>query len=68
MIERDFNHFRTVRESLGDEKALDEQVFSSLTVLSERLERLKKLDSAFADVAFSTAVEKLLRQENAVTV
>ena len=68
MIERDFNHFQIVRESLAGEKTVDEEVFGSLAILSERLEQLKKLDRAFSNITFSSAVEKLIRQEKAVVV
>ena len=39
-----------------------------LTILEEKLERLKKLDSAFYEIAFSADVEELRRRKNAVAV
>ena len=68
MIEADSNHCQIVRDSLAGERAVDEQTFVSLTVLAERLERLKKLDKVFNNVAFSPAVKKLTKQRNAVAV
>ncbi len=68
MIGTDSNHYRVVAESLAGEKEVDEQTFSSLAVLSEKLERLKQLDDVFSGVAFSSAVEKLLTQKDLLAV
>ena len=68
MIEVDLDHCRIVRDSLADKREVDEQTFASLTILTERLERLKRLDKIFDNVAFSSAVKKLKSQKNAVAV
>jgi len=68
MIEVDSNHCRIVRDSIAGERTVDEQTFASLTILSERLERLKKFGKSFSDIRFSSAVKKLKRQKNAVAV
>ena len=68
MIEVDSNHCQIVRDSLAGERMVDEETFASLTILTERLERLKKLDKIFSSVTFSSAVKKLARQKNAVAV
>ena len=68
MIEADSNHCQIVTESLSGERAVDEQTFASLTILTDRLERLKKLGKIFDNVAFSPAVEKLKSRRNTVTV
>ena len=68
MIGMDSNHCQVVRDSIVGERVVDGQTFASLAVLSERLERLKKLDKVFSDVAFSSAVEKLKSQNNKVLV
>jgi hypothetical protein len=68
MMEVDSNHCQIVRESIVGKRTVDEQTFASLTILTERLERLKKLDEVFGNVAFSPAVEKLARQKDAVAV
>ncbi|MHC4482494.1 MAG: hypothetical protein ACYSW4_02985 [Planctomycetota bacterium] len=66
MIEVD--HCQIVDKSLTGERAVDEQTFASLAVLSERLERLKKRGEIFDSVSFSPAVRKLKEQKNAVAV
>jgi len=68
MIEVDSNHFQILRDSIVGKRAVDEQTFASLAILTERLERLKKLDKAFGDIAFSPGVKKLTRQKNPVAV
>ena len=68
MIEMDSNHCRIVEKSLTGERAVDEQTFASLAILTERLERLKKLDKTFSSIEFSSAVKKLKTRKNAVAV
>ena len=68
MIGTDSNHCRIVAESLAGEREVDEQTFASLAILGERLERVRKLDGAFSNVAFSGDAEKLRSSKNAVAV
>ena len=68
MIGMDSNPCRTVAESLAGNRDVDEQTFDALAILEEKLERLKKLDSAFFSIAFSSDVEKLRSRKNAVAV
>jgi len=68
MIEMESSHCQVVRDSLTGEKAIDEQSFASLAILTERLERVKKLDKIFGGVTFSSDVKRLKSQKNAVTV
>jgi hypothetical protein len=62
------NHCRTVSRSLTGERAVNEETFASLTILSERLERLKELDDVFSGIDFSSDVKKLKGRKNAVPV
>ncbi len=68
MIGTDSNHCRIVAESLAGQRGVDEQTLASLAILGERLKRLKKLDDAFSDVAFSRAVEQLRSQSSVIAV
>ena len=68
MIGTDSNPCRTVAESLAGSRDVDEQTFAALAILEEKLERLKRLDSAFYAVAFSSDVEKLRSHKNTVIV
>jgi len=68
MIGMDLNHCRIVERGLTGERAVDEQTLTSLEILTERLERLKKLDSIFSGIEFSSAVRNLKARRNAVAV
>jgi hypothetical protein len=68
MIGMDSDHCRTVTESLEGKRKVDDHTFAALAVLCERLERVKKLDDAFAGISFSPAVQKLENLRNRVAV
>jgi len=68
MMRMDFNHCRAIEETLAGKKAVDEQTFASLAILSERLARLKKIDGMFEKVEFSDAVKKLAEQKTSAAV
>ncbi len=68
MIEIDSNHCRIVAGSLAGKREVDEQTFTSLAVLGERLEGLKGRNKVFSGVEFSAAVEKLQTSKTAVAV
>ena len=64
----DSNHCQIVAESISGKRAIDEQTFASLTILEERLQRLKQIDSAFEDVSFSPAIDELMRRKNTIAI
>ena len=68
MIGMDSNHCHIVAGSLVGEREVDERTFSSLSILRERLERLKKIDGAFSGIKLSPAVDKLREQKIKVAV
>jgi hypothetical protein len=68
MMEGQSSHWQIVDDSLTGERPIDEQTFASVTILTERLERLKKLDKSFDSVAFSPDVRKLAKQKDAVAI
>jgi len=68
MIGMDSNHCRIVAGSLVGEREVDERTFSSLSILRERLERLKEIDETFSGIEFSPAAEELLQQKNKIAV
>ena len=67
MIGMDSNHCRVVSESISGKRKVDELTFASIDVLCERLERIKKFDSAFAGISFSPEVQKLQSRAMAVS-
>ena len=68
MTVADSNHCRIVGRALAGERAIDEQTFASLAILSERLSRLKGLDKVFSGIRFSPHVKKLKARRNAVPI
>ncbi len=68
MTGMDSDHYQILRDCLNDERDVDQSTFSSLAILTERLEQLKRLDRIFDSVEFAPAVKKLLRCKTAVTV
>ncbi len=68
MIEVDMSHSQIVERSLTGERAVDEQTFASLTILSERLEHLKNNDKIYDSVTFSPDVKGLKARNRAVVL
>jgi hypothetical protein len=64
----DSDHFQVVVESLTGQREVDDHTFDSLAVLSERLERVRGLDGAFARIEFSPDVEQLQSQRRTASV
>jgi len=63
MLAAKCDHFKLITESLSGARSTDEEIFSSIAVLAERLERLKKTNTLFDEVGFSEQVEKLALRE-----
>ena len=63
MLENEGNHFKVITDSLSGGRPTDEETFSSIAVLAQRLDRLKKTNAIFDDVAFSEQVEELQLRE-----
>jgi len=52
-------NYKAVRDCISGERPADEVSLSSIAVLSERLERLKKCSSLFSGVSFSDQAQEL---------
>ena len=68
MIGTDSNHCRIVAESLAGKREVDEQTFDALAALGRKLEQLRRIDSVFSGVEFSSHVEKLQALKAAMAV
>ncbi len=66
MIRMD-RHCQVVGASLTGKRPVDEKTYSSVAVLSDRLERLRQ-SPLFAGIAFSPDVEELRQHAEAVLV
>ncbi len=63
MFEKQSDHFRIINDSLTGTSPVDEETFSCVAVLAERLEKLKKNSDYFNDIAFSPQLEELAQCE-----
>ena len=68
MIEMDLHDLQIVGDGLRGQRAVDEQTFASVSILAERLERVKSLGKGFSDICFSPAMEELAKQKSAAAV
>ena len=55
---------RILHGSLAGEREIDEQTFTALEILHERLEKVKSLGGTFANIEFSPAVMKLAKKNS----
>lgn len=62
------DHFKVIRETITSDREIDEQTFTSVAILAERLGRLKETNKVFSDISFSPDVAQLLRQQQKVAV
>ena len=60
MVGTIIDHHKTVRDAISHKHKPDDNVLTSIAILEERLERLKKLSPQFAGISFSPAVAKLV--------
>jgi hypothetical protein len=63
MTTMETDHCQIVTQSLSGQRGADEQTFSSIAVLSDRLDQLRKMHRAFIDIEFSPEVQVLSQQE-----
>ena len=57
------DHCEIVLDSLTGRKTTDEQTFTSINILAERLDNVRKLHRSLIDVEFSPFVQALAEQE-----
>jgi hypothetical protein len=68
MIGMESDYFGVLKESLTGEREVDQHTHISIAVLSDRLERVKKLGKAFSGICFSDSVKQLSRESSALAV
>ena len=68
MYRTEMDHCQTVLDSLTGDRATDEQTFTSINILAERLGNVRKLHRALIDVEFSPFVQELVEQEMKLAV
>jgi len=60
------DHCEVVKETLSGKRTVDEQTLSSIAVLNERLERVKRLGQRFSRIEFSPSVRQLKNQSSRI--
>lgn len=61
-------HCQIVTETLNGTRPNDQRSLQSLEILSQRLERLKKLDKSFVKIELSPHAKQLLKKNTALAV
>lgn len=59
MIATEMDHFKVLSENLNGSREIDEQTFSAVAVLAERMDRLKRSNPLFEQISFSPEIEEL---------
>ena len=68
MFEGDIDHIGVVKGSLANDRAIDEKTLWSISVLSQRLKKLKESNPIFAEIGFSDNVNRLMSKQVASAV
>jgi len=64
----DIDHCKVVTESLTGQRPADEQTFTSINLLAERLQAVRKIHRRLVDVEFSPQVQALVEQESLLAI
>lgn len=56
-------HFDVLSDNLSGTRVIDEQTFSSVAVLAERLDKLQRSNSIFQSISFSPEAQELVSCE-----
>ncbi len=59
-MRKERDHWETVMEALNKGKEVDDHVLASVSVLADRLERIKRAYPILADLGFSPEVQVLV--------
>jgi hypothetical protein len=68
MYATDLDHCEIVINSLTGDRSTDEQTFTSISILADRLQNVRKLHHTLIDIEFSPDVQALNEQESKLAV
>ncbi|MBN1786825.1 MAG: hypothetical protein JW806_00335 [Sedimentisphaerales bacterium] len=68
MYATDVDHCQIVVDSLTGDRSTDEQTFTSISILTDRLANVRKMHRMFMDIEFSPHVQALSEQEMKLAV
>jgi len=59
MFATETDNFQILSQNLNGSREIDEQTFSSVAVLAERMDRLKRSNPLFEQISFSPEIDEL---------
>lgn len=62
------SEFQVIQDALAGRREADEDALAALSVLEQRLERVKELGGGFSDIGFSTEAAELHRNMSVAAV
>ena len=68
MVQMESEHWRVVKEALSRDCPIDERTLTSLSILGEQMERVKRSYPGMSAVGFSPHVKELSRRAGVVLV
>ena len=68
MTQSENSYCNLLKESISGARGVDEETLASLAILTERLERVKKLGKGFSGIGFSPSVKKLAGRRRMASV
>ena len=68
MDKMDYSNCQIVGMSLKGQREIDGQTFESLTILKERMDRLKELGGSFSRISLSPDCRRMAEHKNTVAV
>jgi len=60
MVSIKIDHHKIVREAISGRRKVDSEVLASMSILEEKLEKLRKLGPQFAEIGFSAAAANIV--------
>jgi len=68
MTRMEFDNLKVVAESLEGKRNVDEDTFASVAILSDKLERLRKISEKYCAVEFSPYVKNIMAKEKVMAI
>ena len=68
MAQTEWDHWRIVKEALSRDCPIDERTLTSLSILGEQMERVKRSRPGMSAVGFSPHVKELSRRAGVMLV
>jgi hypothetical protein len=68
MTRMEFDSLKVVTESLEGKRNVDEDTFASVAILSDKLERLRKISKKYCAVEFSPYVKNIMAKEKVMAI